>query len=113
MHHLLQEQPLSEAEILYQEGLTALYQSHFLYAQSVLENSLRLSQQNAQQGETARTLRTLAIVMANQQDYKAARSLFEQSLTIRRAQGNEQGIGNLLMDLGILEQRHENLLEPV
>lgn len=111
MPHLQQETIQSEAETLYQEGLTALYQSNFLYAQSLLQSSLQLSQQNARQTEIARTLRTLAIVMANQKEYEAARRLFEQSMTIRRSQGNGQEVGTLLMDLGILEQQQGNLSE--
>lgn len=111
MQRLLHEQSLSEAEKLYQEGLAALCQSNFLYAQSVLENSLRLSRHSAQPGEIARTLRTLAIVMAYQQDYEAARRNFEQSLALREVQGDGQGVATLWLDLGVLEQQRGNILE--
>ncbi len=89
-------------QVLHYMGTLASQQGDFEEAQTLMEDSLEISQQLGDERQSASLLSNLGIVASRQGHLGQAKQLFEQSLALRRQVGDRWGVANVSSNLGLL-----------
>ncbi|MGB5051528.1 MAG: tetratricopeptide repeat protein [Caldilineaceae bacterium] len=95
-------QPALRAAALWGAGRLAFFQADDRQAEEMLEESLALYGQIADQNGIAWVLDAIGAIYTYREVHDRARALFEESLALHRVTGNRRGISHTIDDLGQL-----------
>jgi len=103
-------QTVARAKALFRSGVLAYLQSDYLASESLLEESLAISQELGQAGKmhAANALEMLGEVATERGDYETAMAFFEEAMPIYKHLNDKHGLGEMLMQFSWAYMRMGN-----